>query len=83
MKHTAIDLAASITAVNTSPMTDAERQELTAELISLYGFKCGRVLAVLPTRRPDVWRVSCMQDGAMDALATYEMDVRTGVVSKP
>ncbi|MEH6830696.1 MAG: hypothetical protein V7661_07620 [Sulfitobacter sp.] len=78
MKHAAIDLATDITA-----LTDVDRQSITAEIISLNGFRCGRVLAVLPTRRPNVWRVSCMQDGAMDALATYDMDVRTGVVSRP
>lgn len=83
MKHTAIDLASSIAAVDSTVMTDSERQTLTAEIVALNGFRCGRVLAVLPTRRPDVWRVSCMQDGAMDALARYEMDVRTGVVIKP
>lgn len=83
MKHNAIDLASSIKAVGITAMTDTERQDIAAELISLNGFRCGRVLAVLPTRRTDVWRVSSMQDGAMDALAQYEMDVRTGVVSKP
>lgn len=82
MKHTAIDLASSIAAVGFATLTDTERNALTAEIVALNGHRCGRVLAVLPTRRPDVWRVSSMQDGAMDALALFEMDVRTGVVIK-
>ena len=82
MKHIAIDLATNMSAVGINAITDTERQGIAAELISLNGFRCGRVLAVLPTRRDDVWRVSSMQDGAMDALAQFEVDVRTGVVAK-
>jgi len=47
----------------------------------LNGYQCGRVLAVQPTDVPDVWQVSCSPDGAMDALVTYRMDARTGLVS--
>lgn len=62
-------------------LTDTEMETLTAELVLMNGFRCGRVLAVRPTRQADVWRVSCMADVAMDALVTYKMDARTGVVS--
>ncbi|MEP3673958.1 hypothetical protein [Sulfitobacter sp.] len=61
--------------------TGTEMKALTAELVVMNGFQCGRVLAVRPTRRADIWRISCMADGAMDALATYQMDARTGIVS--
>jgi len=81
MKKTALVLSAGLVANGAAAMTDTELKTLSEELISLNGFNCGRVLAVIPTDVPDVWKVSCMADGAMDALTTYRMDARTGLVS--
>jgi hypothetical protein len=82
MKHTAIDLAGSIAATGIAPLSDAERHEIAAELISSNGYRCGRVLSVLPTDTPHVWRVCGMQDGAMDSLVTFQMNARKGLVAR-
>jgi hypothetical protein len=64
-------------------MTETELKTLCRDLIRQNGYRAHRVLAVRPTDLPDVWTVSCMADGAMDALVTYKMDARTGLVSTP
>lgn len=74
MKHAAFDLI-------TSDLSEAELERRTARLVTQSGFRCGRVLSVLPTRTPDMWQVSCMADGAMDALVCYRMNARTGAVT--
>lgn len=81
MKKTTIALTASMIASGASAMTDTELKALSAELISLNGFSCTRVLSVQPTAMPDIWKVSCMADSAMDTLVTFRMDARTGIVS--
>ena len=81
MKQTTLALTAGMIASSTAVLSDTELKTLSAELILLNGFTCARVLAVQPTGTPDVWQVSCMADGAMDALVTYMMDARTGLVS--
>ncbi|MDG1068378.1 MAG: hypothetical protein P8P40_08425 [Sulfitobacter sp.] len=81
MKKTTLILAASLLATSAAALTDSELKALSEEIITLNGYECGRVLAVQPTDVPDVWQVSCMADGAMDALVTYRMDARTGLVS--
>lgn len=80
MKNTATDIAQRLPAPGLAALTDTDRAALTAKLIQSHGLRCGRVLAVLPTDTPEIWRVSCMQDGAMDSLATYRMDLSTGRV---
>ncbi len=82
MKHTAIDRAGSIAATGIAALSDAERQDIASELISSNGYRCGRVLSVLPTDTPHVWRVCGMQDGAMDSLVTFEMNARKGLVAR-
>jgi hypothetical protein len=77
MKHSDLSITATYTEVGSDALTDAELKELGAALIKRHGCRCQRVLAVLPTDVPDIWQVSCMQDGAMDALVTFLMDVRT------
>ena len=81
MRKTTLILAASLLATNVSALTETELKALSEEIIMLNGYQCGRVLAVQPTDVPDVWQVSCSPDGAMDALVTYRMDARTGLVS--
>lgn len=81
MKISTLRQMARAIAQNAAELTDIEMEALTAELVLMNGFQCARVLAVRPTRRADIWRVSCMADGAMDALVTYQMDARTGIVS--
>ena len=63
-------------------MTDAELKIFSRDLIRKNGYRAHRVLAVRPTELPDIFTVSCMADGAMDALVMYRMDARTGVVSR-
>ncbi len=77
MKHSDLGITATFTEVSSVALTDAALKELGAALIMRHGCRCRRVLAVLPTDLPDIWQVSCMQDGAMDALVTFLMDVRT------
>lgn len=77
MKHSDLDLTATLSEVGLDPLTNAALKELGAALIMRHGCRCQRVLAVLPTDVPYIWQVSCMQDGAMDALVTFLMDVRT------
>ncbi|WP_299413466.1 hypothetical protein [uncultured Sulfitobacter sp.] len=81
MKRTTLIVLAGLFANSAAALTDTELKALSAEIITLNGFSCGRVLAVQPTDIPDVWQVSCISDGAMDALVTYRMDARTGLVS--
>ena len=82
MKHTAIDFATSQSPADLTALSDTERQEIAAKLILRNGYRCGRVLAVLPTGTAEIWHVSGMQDGAMDALVTFQMDARTGIISR-
>lgn len=82
MKQQTLAATARLIARDGAAMPAAELKALGAELILLNGFSCGRVLAVQPTELPDIWQICSMQDGAMDALVTFQMDVRTGVVSR-
>ena len=81
MKKTTLALTIIMAAGSAAALTDTELKALSAELITLNGFECGKVLAVQPTDTPDIWNVSCVAEGAMDALVTYRMDARTGLVS--
>lgn len=82
MKHTAIDPESSIAANGITSLSDIERHHIAAELLSSNGYRCGRVLSVLPTETQHVWRVCGMQDGAMDSLVTFEMNARKGLVAR-
>lgn len=81
MRKTTLAIATSLIATGVSGMTAAELKRLSAEIITLNGFDCGKILAVQLTEMPDIWQVSCVPDGAMDALVTFRMDARTGLVS--
>lgn len=62
-------------------MTDTELKTFSAEIISLNEFNCGRVLSIHAIGTTDVRQVSCLPDGVMDALVTFHMDARTGLLS--
>lgn len=81
MKISTLRETARPIAQRAAELTDAEIETLTAELVLLNGYQCGRVLDVRATPQPDVWQVCCVADGAMDALVAYKMDARTGVVT--
>lgn len=81
MRRTTLAIATCLIAGEAAALTDSELKMLSAEIITLNGFDCGRVLAVKATDQPDIWQVSCMSDGAFDALVTFRMDARTGLVS--